>query len=111
MVLLGDVHELEVQAERPDHVALLAEIEPPDGVTKVGSPRLRSARSGIPREESDALLLLEESGPLLLDEHSPQDLAEQANVAPERRICVGRGRGLPLYSRTDSCSSLVGRTV
>jgi hypothetical protein len=24
---------------------------------------------------------------------------------------VGRGCGLPLYSRTDSCSSLVGRTV
>jgi hypothetical protein len=85
VVLLREIDQLEVERERPQHQALPVDVE-----RSHGGPQLvaRSARPGGAGEAADSLLGGEQVLALLLDKHAPEDVAEQANVAAERRVCV-----------------------
>jgi hypothetical protein len=100
-----------LQAERPDlRLPCWPRIEPPEtGVTEVGSQRLRSVASGIPREESDAHLLLGgDRAPSWFESTSPPRTSpSRRTVAPPAgAIRVGRGGcGRPCTRELDSYSS------
>ena len=86
VVLLGDVGELEEERERALHVALLRDAQPGDRVgERLG---LALAAADRARERANPLLEGEEAASLLLDEHPPEQLAEQAHVGPQRRIAA-----------------------
>ena len=83
VVLLGDVDELEEQRERPQDCALPLGAERRDRSTESAS---RAARARIARQRPDSLFLVEELLALLLDEHAPEQVAEQAHVGAEGGI-------------------------
>ena len=85
VVLLGDVRELEVQRERPQHVRLLGSGASARTAsrTSAGSPTSRDARAPRARAPRRRGALA-----LLLDEHPAEDVAEQADVAAERARVV-----------------------
>jgi len=98
VLLLGDVRELEVRRERAQHSRLPLESE----LTHGGGEILvrRTCPCGA-CERPDALDVVEELLPVLLDEDAAEEVAEQADVSPERRVgwLVG----------TDRHASSVGR--
>ena len=98
VLLLRDVRELEVERERAEDARLPLEREAGDSG---GEIVVRRAVARRPRERADALDVGEQRLVLLLDEHLPEQVAEQADVAPQRRI----GRGL-----ADGHPASVGRT-
>jgi hypothetical protein len=80
MVLLGDVRELEVEGERAEHARLAREGQLGDGIAKIA---VGLARTRSPRECADALDVLEQLLAVLLDEDAPEQVAEEAHVAPQ----------------------------
>ena len=83
MVLLGDVDELEEERERPQHGGLPVVVERSD---RRAERVARSSGAGITRERADPLLVVEQLLALLLDEHPPEQVSEQADVRPQRGI-------------------------
>ena len=51
-------------------------------------------RPRLAREVADPLLVVEEPGAALLDEHPAEDVPEQADVPPEGCVRTGRAQGL-----------------
>ena len=84
MVLLGDVDELEEERERPQHRGLPVEVERGDRLAELrrATLRLRASRARAP----DPLLVVEQLLALLLDEHAPEQVAEQAHVGAKRGV-------------------------
>ena len=79
VMLLGDVRELEIEGERAQHRRLLPRRQPVHGLGQLG----RGGRVALPAgacEAPDPLLELEQPLALLLDEHAPEQVAEQADV-------------------------------
>ena len=113
VLLLGDVRELEVERERPQHARL-----PLERQRRRPRPRGRRAarRRAPPARAPHALDVREERLVLLLDEHLPEQVAEHANVAPERRIgrdvadghAASVGRNRP-ENRTIGCARCEAR--
>ncbi len=88
MVLLGEVGELEVEAERAQHLGLALERELADRRREIGPCPGAARPPRLPRERADALLVGEQLLPFLLDEDAAEDLAEQPDVPPERCLRV-----------------------
>jgi hypothetical protein len=86
VVLLGDVRQLEVEAEGAEHLCLALEIELGDCSPQLGSAGGPAGGAGLAREPPDPLFLVEQVLPLLLDEDPAEDVAQQADVAAERRV-------------------------
>ena len=89
VMLLGDVDQLEVEAERSENVGLIARRQRPHGVANSVDV---AGRARIARAQPDPFLRLEQLIAFLLDEDLAQHRAEQANVAAERgvglRTCI-----------------------
>ncbi len=83
VVLLGDVDELEEQRERPQHGALALRAERGD---RVGERLPWAAGARIAGEGADPLLVVEQILAFLLDEHLPEQIAEEADVGTEGGI-------------------------
>ncbi len=81
MVLLGEVRELEVEPERPEHERLRLGLE----VAQQLRARDASVAAGLSGRVPDPLDQLEQPRALLLDEHVSEDRPEQPNVAAEWR--------------------------
>ena len=102
VVLLGYVRELEVQPERAQHARLPLERQRRDRVAQLV---VRRALACCARECPHALNVREQRLVFLLDEHLPEQVAEQADVAPERcirplhRVTVGAKRSAFLLTR------------
>jgi hypothetical protein len=93
VMLLGEVCELEVERERPQHVGLPIEGQCGDRFGEL-VPRSRTAgRTRVAGQLADSLLGGEEARTTLLDEHASEGLAEQAHVPSERRVGAGNGHG------------------
>ena len=92
VLLLGDVRELEVERERAQHARLPLERQRRDRGREVvvRGPAARGAG-----ERPDALDVVEERLVLLLDEHPAEQVAEHADVAPERGVGGGVLDGHP----------------
>lgn len=82
MVLLGEVHELEVDAEGAQDECLPLDVELGDRDAERLAPRRPTGGTRRAGEQSYPLLELEDLLALLLDEHTPEDVAEEADVAP-----------------------------
>jgi hypothetical protein len=95
VVLLGQVGELEVEGEGAEDVSLPLEWE---GRHRPREPRARRLTAGRPclaREIADPLLVGEEPGAALFDEHPAEDVPEQADFPPpEGCVRTGRAQGL-----------------
>ena len=94
VVLLGQVGELEVEAEGAEHLSLPLEWQRADGRRQVGT---RSRPPGLPRlarQRPDPLLVCEQVLTLLLDEDAAEDLAEQPDVAAKWSFRVGGSHGM-----------------
>jgi hypothetical protein len=91
VVLLGEVGELEVEGERAEYLRLALERQRGDGRGQLGAGRRPARRPRPPGELADPLLGREQLLPALLDEDAAEDLAEQADVPPQR--CVGAPGG------------------
>ena len=98
VLLLGDVRELEVRRERAQHAGLAVDGQRRD---RRGELAVLGPAAGRARERADALDVVEQVLARLLDEHAAEQVAEQADVAPEGR--VGR------LVRPDRHRSSVGR--
>ena len=83
VVLLRDVRELEEEREGAQHGRLTVELESADRALELAAVA-RLARGA--RQSADALLQREQVLALLLDDHLPEHLAEQADVRPELRL-------------------------
>ena len=83
-MLLGDVDELEEEREGPQHGGL--PLEARGAATASPSASRDPPRAGIARERADPLLVVEQVLSLLLDEHAPEQVAEQAHVGAERGV-------------------------
>src|SRR5262245_10692977 len=92
MMLLGEVRELEVEPERPQHFRLPFERERPHRGRQLRARSRLTLGASLPRERANSLLLGEQLLPFLLDDDAAEDLAEQADVPPERCVVVGQGR-------------------
>ena len=83
VVLLGQVGELKVDGERPQHCCLALEREGAylslESCPELGAP----ARPRLARERPDPLDRVEELGALLLDEHLTERFPEKPNIAAE----------------------------
>jgi hypothetical protein len=90
VMLLGDVDQLEIEAESPQNIGLIDGRQHPHGVAD-GIDVAGFAR--IARTQPDPLLGLEQLVASLLDEDLAEDAAEQSNVATEWGI------GLSAYVR------------
>ena len=91
VVLLGDVRELEVERERAQHRAPGVRGRAPRTASRSSSPR--RALAAQPRaRRADPLLVGEQLLALLLDEHLAEHVAEQADVAAQRRVGAHAGR-------------------
>ncbi len=84
-MLLGDVRQLEVEGERAQDERLPLQVEAADDLCELGGRRLVSP-APPPRQRAHPLLELEQLLALLLDDHPAEDLPEQPDVAPERRV-------------------------
>ena len=83
VVLLGDVDELEEQRERTQDGPLALEAERRDRrAERVRGPPARASRARARIRSSSS----RRSWPLLLDEHPPEQVAEQAHVGTERAV-------------------------
>ena len=80
VVLLGDVDELEEERERPQHGGLPLVLERGDRLAELVA---RASGAGIAGESANPLLVVEQLLALLLDEHAPEQVAEQAHVGAE----------------------------
>ena len=86
MVLLGEVCELEVEPEGPQHLSAPLVGEVADDGCEIGArPRLPGGAC-LARELPDVLDVRKQVFALLLDEDTAEDLAEQPDVAAERRL-------------------------
>ena len=83
VMLLRDVDELEEERERPQDGTLALGPERRNRRSK-GATRAAGAR--VAGEGANPLLLVEEILALLLDEHLPEQVAEEAHVATERAV-------------------------
>ena len=83
MLLLGDVRELEVERERTEDARLPLERQAGDCGSEIV---LWCAVARCPRERAHAFDIREERLVLLLDEHLPEQVAEHADVTPERGV-------------------------
>ena len=83
VMLLGEVRELEVEAERAQDECLLARAE-----RRVDGGD-RAVAAGRARVATDLLDELEEPRSFLLDEHGAEDRPQHAHVAAQRRSGVG----------------------
>jgi hypothetical protein len=86
VVLLRQVDELEVERERAQDLGLALEGQVPDRLCDPGPRGGGAGRTGAPGELPDALLVREQLLAALLDENPAEDVTEQADVAPERRV-------------------------
>jgi hypothetical protein len=90
VVLLCDVRELEVEAERAQHEGLPLRRESGD---LRGDVVQRRSLPRLAREQANALDFGQQLRALLLDEHLSENRSEQTHVPPERRgRLVSRGR-------------------
>src|SRR5262249_22433940 len=99
VVLLGEVDELEVGAEGPQDECLAVEVELRHGGAKSTQPSRAPGRPRRSREGAHALLEVEELGALLFDEDASERVAEQTDVASQRRV---RGRLVPRRHSTEA---------
>ena len=86
VLLLGEVGELEEERERAQDLRLLLEVELADGPRQLGA---HGRVAGLARPAGDApdlLLPREQLLALLLDHDAAEQVAEQADVAAERRV-------------------------
>jgi hypothetical protein len=84
--LLGEVCELEVEPEGPQHLSAPLVGEVADDGCEIGArPRLPGG-ARLARELADPLDVREQVLALLLDEDTAEDLAEEPDVAAERRL-------------------------
>ncbi len=81
VMLLGRVRELEVEGERAKHLRLVVRQERPHRLT---DDRRVADLARAPRARTDTLLRGEERLAFLLDEHLPEQRAEQPHVATQR---------------------------
>ncbi len=88
VMLLGDVGELEVEAERAQDLRLARDRESAELPGQLGSPVLVTGGPDVAGEQADSLLGLDQLGAFLLDEHPSEQLPEQADVAPQRGFRV-----------------------
>src|SRR5215210_7887781 len=95
-MLLGDVRELEVQAECPKHERLLCRRNNRYGLRDRRDLATLTRRA---RQEAHLLDGLQELRPHLLDEDVAEDRPEQADVAPKRLVDVSRCRHAPETTR------------
>ncbi len=79
MLLLGDVRQLEIEREGPQHARLPLDRQRGHTLDQLV---VRRPGAGRARECPHALDVLEQRLVLLLDEHPPEQVAEQADVAP-----------------------------
>ena len=82
VVLLGEIRELEVQAERTQDKPLLMLLERLDDGDRSGVPR-------VARSEPRAFDELEQPRAFLLDQHLAEHVTQHPHVATERRGGVG----------------------
>jgi hypothetical protein len=82
MVLLGEVRQLEVEAECAEDEALFLQAE------RRIDRRDRAGLPGGPGVDADALDEVEQPLALLLDEDAAEQRSEQADVAPDGRRAV-----------------------
>ena len=83
VLLLGDVRELEVEGEGAQDARLPLGRQRRDRGTQLVE---RRPASRLARERPHPLDVGEQLLALLLDEHPPEQVAEQADVAPQRRV-------------------------
>ena len=83
VLLLGDVRELEIRGEGAKDARLPLERELAHCGREVV---LRAAGPRRAREPSQALDVVEQALVVLLDEHPAEEVAEQADIAPKRRV-------------------------
>ena len=83
VLLLGDVRELEVRCERSQHARLPLERQRGDRRREVVG---RNSFARGAREPAHPLDVGEQRLVLLLDEDAAEHVAQQANVAPKRRV-------------------------
>ena len=94
VMLLGDVGELEEQRERAQDGPLPIE---PEGRDRLAERAPRASGARVAGKGADPLLVVEEILALLLDEHAPEQVAEQAHVGAEsgvggHRLSLEQGR-------------------
>ena len=87
-MLLGEIGELEVETERAEDLRLALERKLADRSRQISARPGAARPPRLPRECPDTLLVGEQLLAFLLDEDSPEDLAEQPDVPPERRLRV-----------------------
>ena len=107
MVLLGEIDELEVDAERPQDERLALRIQAGDRPSQPLALRGAAGCARSPGEMPYLLLQVEQGLPFLLDKDATEDRSEETNVASQR--CVSRGEVLrqsvtPSRSRSRSAS-------
>jgi hypothetical protein len=85
VVLLGDVGELEEQPKRPQRGSLPLDREPRHALGECTAGGL-VAFPAAARERAEILLEVEQPLPLLLDEHTTEQLAEQPHVGAQTLI-------------------------
>jgi hypothetical protein len=86
VVLLGEVRELEVEPEGPQHLRAPLVGKVADHGREVGPRPGLPGGTRLARELPDPLDVLEQILALLLDEDTAEDLAEEPDVAAERRL-------------------------
>ena len=104
MPRLGDVGELEVEAERAQDRSRALLVER----THAGRERRPVGRGagvpGLARQAPDALDVGEQILAALLDEDTPERVADQADVAPQRVVATAqRARGRIVGGRCSTC--------
>ena len=87
VVLLGDVREVEVDGERPQHDRLRVDVELRDGLTERPG-RARVAATPEPGEEADPLLEAEDVVALLLVSTRPRISPSRRTFARSARSCA-----------------------
>ena len=92
MVLLGDVRQVEEEAEGAQHERLLAQVERADRGRQLGAGRGVAVPAGA-GEQPDPLLDCEQLLALLLDDHLAEQLPEQPHVRAERIVRPRGSRG------------------
>jgi hypothetical protein len=86
VVLLRQIDQLEVDAERPQDERLALGLQSRDGLPQALALRRAPCRARGAGEEPYLLLEVEQLLPVLLDEDPPEDRSQQPNVASERCI-------------------------
>jgi hypothetical protein len=111
VVLLRDVRQLEVEAERAQDERLLVAAQLRDRVLDLA--HLAAPARGA-RHVPHPLDVVEQLLADLLDEHPPEDRPEQADVAPQRLVCrsaLHRARVRDRFRQRVRCSSRERRSA